>query len=169
MKLNLFETHDRLLHFKKDQSDAINEGADTCLKRNPLSLALQKRSPYIYIFGHPRTADDGVNKKFVWQPRLGRPTPQTNYYLFRAASHTDVLEICWMIPPRELWPQYQKGKITECPEILWSIDQFTNHREDLAKPFPDDFPRERINAILFDIAKEMEEEIRIKKLYAIKS
>ena len=47
MKLNLFETHDRLLHFKKDQYDAINEVADTCLKRNPISLALQNRSPYI--------------------------------------------------------------------------------------------------------------------------
>jgi hypothetical protein len=168
MKLNIFETHDRLLHFKKNQSEAINEGVDACLKKNPLSLALQRRSHYIYIFGHPRTADDGVNKRFLWQPRLGRPKPQTNSYLFRAVSNTDVLEICWMIPPKEMWSQYEDGNITESKEIQWSIDQYLNHREDLAKPFSDDFPKERINEILLDIAKEMEEEIRIKKLYAIK-
>ena len=100
MKLNRLETHDRLLYYKKDQSASITQGIDDCLKRNPLSIALQRHSPYVYIFAHPRTADDGYTKRMLWQARLGKPKAQTNSYLFRAKSNADILEICWMIPPR---------------------------------------------------------------------
>src|SRR5215470_6737494 len=88
MKLNRLETHDRLQHFVQDQSKNIWQGADDCMKRNPLSLALQDRSPYIYIFAHPRTADDGVTKRMLWQPRLTKPQAQSNSYLFRAKSNS---------------------------------------------------------------------------------
>ena len=76
MKINRLEAHDRLLHFKNDQNSTIQQGAEDCLKKNPLSLALQDHSPYIYIFAHPRTADDGVNKRLLWQPRLTKPKAQ---------------------------------------------------------------------------------------------
>ena len=112
MKLNRLEPHDRLLHFKKDQEANIFQGAEDCLKKNPDSLFFQARSSYIYIFAHPRTADDGLNKRMLWQPRLWKPKAQTNSYLFRVKSKTDIIEICWIIPPRELWGQYDKGKVT---------------------------------------------------------
>ena len=100
MKVDRLETHDRLLHFKKDQALNIAQGAEDCLKRNPLSLAIQSRSPYVYLFAHPRTADDGFTKRMLWQPRLTRPKAQTNSYLFRAQSNSDVIEVCWLLPPR---------------------------------------------------------------------
>lgn len=143
MKINRLETHDRLQHFKKDQSINIFQGAEDCLKKNKLSLALQDRSPYIYIFAHPRTADDGVTKVMYWQPRLTKPEAQTNSYLFRATSKTDLLEVCWLLPPREMWPQYQKGNVTEHDMVLWSINQYKENKKGLEKEEPDDISQER--------------------------
>jgi len=163
MKIDRLEAHDRLLHFKQDQEANIMEGFLDCLKKNPLSLALQAKSPYIYIFAHPRTCEDGVTKKMLWQPRLGKPEPQTNSYLFRVESNTENVEICWMIPPREMWPQYKKGNVTEHQIVNWSIDQFTNHRNHLAHPYNDDFSEGRIRSILERIAIEMDQEKQNKK------
>lgn len=152
MKLNRLETHDRLLHFKKDQAINISKGVEDCLKRNPLSLALQDKSPYLYIFVHPRTADDGVTKKMYYQPRLTKPEAQTNSYLFRAKSKTDVLEVCWLLPPEEMWKQYKKGNVTEDESILWSINQFRSNKQDLEKKDPEDLPEERIKSIYIEVA-----------------
>lgn len=165
MKIERLETHDRLLHLQQDQSETLSQGALDCVQRNPLSLALQARAPYIYVFAHPRTHDDGVNKRMLWQPRLGKPKPQTNSYLWRVKSHTTDFELCWMIPPRELWEQYKEGNITQSELVTWSIDQFVNNREKLAEPFPEDFSQAQIRQILKDIAQEMDEERRIKKMY----
>ncbi len=150
MKLDRLETHDRLEHFKKDQNDAIVQGLNTCLKQNPLSIALQERSPYIYIFAHPRTREDGV-KCMYWQPRLSKPTAQTNSYLFRVKSFTDECEIMWMIPPSEMWTQYEKGKVTESDISCWSIDQFKNNRKKLEEREPDDLPDTRGLMILNEV------------------
>jgi hypothetical protein len=153
MKLNLLETHDRLKHFVEDQSSTIFQGADECLNKNPLSLALQEKSPYVYIFAHPRTADDGVKKKMLWQPRLTKPKAQTNSYLFRAISKTDMLEVCWIIPPREIWPQYQRGNVMEESTVLWSINQFVYNRKELEKREYDDLSDEKVKEIYKSILK----------------
>jgi len=163
MKINRLETHDRLLHFKKDQALNINQGAEDCLKKNRLSLGLQQRSPYVYLFAHPRTADDGFTKRMVWQPRLTKPKAQTNSYLFRAESGTDRMEICWLLPPRETWGQYSRGMITENEMVLWSIDQFVNHRARLELPFADDFTDDIVRNIYIQVAKEMDEEANAEK------
>lgn len=151
MKVNILEAHDRLLHFKKDQEANIFQGAEDCLKKNEDSLFYQDRSPYVYIFAHPRTADDGVTKRMLWQPRLEKPQAQTNSYLFRAQSHSDIIEVVWLIPPREMWPQYAKGKVTENPDVLWSIDQFINNRIGLEKPDAEDLPEEKAKQILREL------------------
>jgi hypothetical protein len=153
MKLNVFETHDRFLHFTKDQSNTIAQGASDCLKLNPLSLALQDRSKYIYIFAHPRTADDGVTKRMLWQPRLIKPEAQTNSYLFRAISKTDILEICWLLPPREMWKQYKKGNVTENPYVEWSIYQFINNKKRLEARHSDDLSDEQASLIYKEICQ----------------
>lgn len=147
MRIDRLEAHDRLLHLKKDQAQNIFLGAEECLKKNPDSLSLQEKCPYIYIFAHPRTADDGVTKRMLWQPRLSKPTAQTNSYLFRAISKTDVIEICWLLPPQEQWAQYQKGNITESNDVLWSINQYTLNRQELEKPHADDYSEEHCRAI----------------------
>lgn len=167
MKIHRLETHDRLEHLKKDQSASIQQGAEDCLKRNPLSLAYQQRSPYVYLFAHPRTNEDGVTKTMFWQPRLTKPQAQSNSYLLRAISNTDLIEVCWLLPAPETWGQHKKGNVTESDIVQWSIQQYLHNKEELEKPDPEDFTDERDKLILLDIAKEMEEEIRIKKLYAM--
>jgi hypothetical protein len=150
MKLNRLETHDRLLHFKKDQSASIFQGAEDCLKKNPDSLFFQDRSPYVYLFAHPRTDDDGVTKKMYWQPRLWKPKAQTNSYLFRAQSHSDIIQVCWLLPPQEMWSQYIMGNVTENKDVLWSIDQYCNHRHKLEADEPDDLSDEKGKSIMLE-------------------
>ncbi len=166
MKINRLETHDRLQHFVKDQSANIFQGAEDCLKKNPDSLAIQEKSPYVYIFAHPRTDDDGVTKRMIWQPRLSIPQAQTNSYLFRALSNTDVIQIVWLLPPRELWSQYEKDKVTESNEIAWSINQFKHNKKELEKPHPEDMPEERARLLLKSIVDEKLQDIRNKKMKA---
>ena len=165
MKLNRLETHDRLQHFVKDQSSNIFQGAEDCLKKNPDSLAIQDKSPYVYIFAHPRTADDGVNKRMLWQPRLSIPEAQTNSYLFRAISHTDTIQIVWLIPPKEQWKQYEKGNVTEQNEVAWSIEMFKHKKKELEKPHPDDMTEEYGRLILKAIVDEKLQEVRRPKVY----
>ncbi len=167
MKIQRLEAHDRLEHLKRDQSLSINQGATDCLKKNPLSIALQEKSPYIYIFAHPRTADDGVTKKMFWQPRLTKPKPQTNSYLFRAKSKTDIFEVFWLLPPREMWGQYKKGNVTEHDWVLWSIRQFSHNRSEMERREPDDLPDEKVKHIYEMIAIEMDQDKMFKKLYPL--
>lgn len=164
MKLNRLETHDRLGHFIEDQSVNIWKGAEDCLKRNKLSLALQERSPYIYIFAHPRTESDGVTKKMFWQPRLTKPEAQTNSYLFRAKSKTDSIEVCWILPPEEIWKQFEKGKVTENELILWSIDQFKNNKKKLEARDIDDMNDTSSRRIYREIHREQMEDVHKRKI-----
>jgi len=167
MKLSIHETHDRLLHFIKDQSESIWQGANDCLKHNSLSLALQEKSPYIYMFAHPRTTDDG-NKVMFWQPRITKPKAQTNSYLFRALSKTDIIEICWLLPPREQWSAYKKGNVTESNWTLWSIEQFEKNRTVLEQPMVDDLSESLGKSIYQQVIKEHLEKIKKDKQYIIK-
>ncbi len=165
MKLNRHETHDRLLHLQKDQALNLAQGAEDCLKKNYLSTCLQQYSPYIYIFAHPRTADDGYTKRMIWQPRLTKPKAQTNSYLFRAISNTDQMEICWMLPPQEMWLQYTLGKMTEHETVIWSIKQYQNHRHQMEMPDPEDLPEDRIKEIYLQIGAETDQQTLMDKLY----
>jgi hypothetical protein len=151
MLIDRLETHDRLEHFIQDQWSTISEGATDCLTKNPDSLALQEKSPYVYIFAHPRTHDNGVSKRLLWQPRLTKPTAQTNSYLFRAGSKSDVLMVCWLIPPREMWDQYKKGNVCESNIVLWSINQFQYNRDELERKDEHDLSDARCKEIWLDI------------------
>ena len=134
MKVNRLETHDRYQYFLNNQSKNIWIGAEECLKKNPYSLAIQENCPYVYIFAHPRTAEDGVTKKIFWEPRISKPEAQSNSYLFRAISKTDSVEICWIIPSEEMWDQYKKGNVTESSIVTWSISQFRYNKKWLERP-----------------------------------
>lgn len=197
MKINRLEAHDRLLHFKKTQAEIIFAGAEECLKKNSLSLAYQQRSPYVYVYAHARTidADEKISifnddlqkslldpfytrkyqslaqapeKRLIWMPRLAKPKFEPNSFLFRAISHSDNLEMCWMLPAQEFWGQYTEGNVTESIEARWSIYQYNHKKKEMEMPHPDDLSDERSKAILLDIAREIEQEVSIKKLYFIK-
>lgn len=139
------------------------------MKKNPLSLQLQEHSPYVYIFAHPRTADDGVTKRMLWQPRLTKPEAQTNSYLFRAVSHTDLIRICWLIPPPELWDQYTKGKVSEHDTVVWSVSQFKKNKKELESPDPQDLPDEKIRMIYSYIKSNRGTKYLMDNLYSDKT
>lgn len=163
MKINRLETHDRLEHLIKDQSDNVFEGAEICLKSNALSLSIQEKCPYVYIFAHTRTSDDGLKKRLLWQPRISKPKAQTNSYLFRAKSNSDLIEVVWIIPERHLWEQYEKGKVTENDLVCYSVDLFQNNRNELEKPHPEDLSELKGKKIFDKILKEHAQEIKRKK------
>lgn len=154
MKVNRLEAHDRLLHFINDQSQTIWQGVEECLKKNLDSLKIQEKCHYVYIFAHPRTADDGVTKRLLWQPRLVKPKAETNSYLFRAQSNSDIVEICWLIPPFEMWDQYKTGNVCESNWASWSINQFINNKKELEKPFSDDLTDEQAMHLFKGILRE---------------
>lgn len=173
MKVNVFETHDRYLDLMKKQADVVSKGVDDCLKKNPLSLALQDKSPYVYIFGHARTLEldekmkyfrsgkyatiaDVPEKRILWSPRLTKPEAQPNSFLFRAKSKSDIVEICWILPPIELFEQYKKGNITDQEIIRWSIYQYGFNRAELEKSFPDDLDPKIIKMIYTEIREDMQ-------------
>lgn len=165
IKLKLFEAHDRKKQLEKEQAININQGVDDCMKKNPLSLALQEYSPYIYIFAHPRTHDNGVDKVMLYQPRLTKPEAQTNSYLFRAESHSDIFEVCWLLPPQELWGQYRKGNVTESELVRWSIAQFRTNKKKLEAPYTDDLSDKRVRDIYTQIRRNKEFDSLMNKLY----
>lgn len=177
MKVDRLETHDRHQYLMQDQNEMVAQGASDCLKSNKLSLAYQERSPYVYIFCHSRTLgldekmalwatgqfnsfDEIPEKILLWQPRLSKPEPQENSFLFRAVSKTDIVEVCWILPSQENWGQYKKGNVTESSWASWSIDQFLHNKENLGAPFSDDLP----NDVCLDILDKIKAEWRQERL-----
>lgn len=157
IKLNTLETHDRLQHFKK-QDFSISDCCEDLIRSRPFG-----NYPF-YIFAHPRTDDDGVSKRLIWQPRLTKPKAQTNSMLFKCYPGTDVVKIIWMIPARELWPSYQQDKMTECKDILISIDNFLNHRIELEEREDDDLNDLQISEIYKGLSQQAKRKKFMEKL-----
>lgn len=151
MKIKLLDAHDRLQHFTKNQSLNISECCQDLVNQRPFGKHA------FYIFAHPRTLDDGVTKTLIWQPRLTKPKAQTNSMLFKAYPGTDLIKVLWMIPAREMWEQYQKGKLTESQIIVESIQAFVENREELELPERDDLTDSEICAIYESIARDARE------------
>ncbi len=99
-----------------------------------------------------------------WQPRLTKPPAQSNSYLFRAQSHTDLLEVCWLLPPSEMWDQYNKGNVTEDEWVFWSIEQFKTNKKQLEAKELDDLPDEKIKNIYKAVAIELDQRNAREKL-----
>lgn len=140
MKLDRLETHDRLQHFTKQSFD-IGECCQDLINQRPFG-----EYPF-YIFAHARTDDDGVTKRLIWQPRLTKPKSQTNSMLFKAYPGSDNIKVIWMIPAREVWPEFKRGLMLENQTICESIDKFENHRALLDAKEEDDLSDEIIDAI----------------------
>lgn len=162
MKVDILEAHDRYKHFTTKHHD-ITECCDDLIKQRPFG------DYAFYIFAHPRTLgmderfklftsgkyksmEEVPEKTLIWQPRLTKPKAQTNSMLFKGYPGSDTIKILWIIPPREMWGQYQKGNVTESTTILDSINNFEHHREELEKKESDDFNDEQINAIYNEIS-----------------
>lgn len=164
MKLNLFETHDRFLEFTKPTSNQSVNIAKCCqdlIDKRPFG-------PYpFYIFSHARTDDDGVTKRLIWQPRLTRPKPQTNSMLFKAYPGTDNVKICWMIPAREMWNQYQRKNVTANETVIWSINMFQFNRRELERNEPDDLNENQIDSIYRELSLDAHQKKLMDNIYGL--
>lgn len=158
MKLNPLETHDRLKHFTK-QDFNISACCQDLINQRPFG-----NYPF-YIFAHPRTDEDGVTKRLIWQPRLTKPKAQTNSMLFKAYPGSDTIKVIWMIPDRAMWKQYMLGFMTENKTVLDSIYAFENNRQALEASEPDDFDDEKINEIYKEIACQARTDKMMNRIY----
>jgi hypothetical protein len=137
MKVDFFETHDRLLHFKSDW-DVISQGVQDCIDNVPEEIKM----PF-YVFGHSRQIGmderfnlffqghwqemkDVPSERIIWMPRITKPLAEPNSYLFKAKKGTDLVDIEWILPKKELWDQYEPGKMTH-NEVIWTSIQNYKH------------------------------------------
>ncbi len=162
MKVNIYDAHDRLKHFgRKEHADYISQGCADCIKNRPEEFGNHS----FYIFAHCRTADDGSTKRLIWSPRLTKPKAQTNSMLFKAYPPGDTIKVLWMIPAREMWPQYKKGQMLS-NQIVWeSIHKFENDRGFLEAKEEDDLSDDVINNIFLQISQNARYRKRMDMMY----
>jgi len=164
MKIDRLETHDRFQHLKRQDFD-IGKTCQDIIDQKPFG------SHAFYIFAHKRelawdekislmntgmfkTPEEVPTHRLIWQPRLTKPMPQENSMLFKAYPGSDNVKVIWIIPQRELWEQFEKGKMTE-DEIIWtSIDTFKKDPRKLGEPEQDDLPDAAIEEIYRDISQK---------------
>jgi hypothetical protein len=158
IKINPLDAHDRLISFQK-QGFSISECCQDMINKRPFG-----NYPF-YIWAHSRTDEDGATKRLIWQPRLTKPSAQTNSMLFKAYPGTDLIKIIWMIPARELWGQYQKGKITQNETVWQSIFDFCNNRDELNKSESDDLSDSEILTIYRELNQQDRQDKMMEKLY----
>jgi len=145
MKIKLLDAHDRLEHFKSKTFN-IGETCQQMIDSRPFG------EHNFYIFAHTRTADDGVTKRLIWQPRLTKPKAQTNSILIKAYVGTDNIKVIWMIPAEEMWAQYEKGKLCESDIIANSIHAYKHDRNKLESKEEDDLTDYQIDCIYRSMA-----------------
>jgi hypothetical protein len=158
MKIDRLDAYDRFKHFTRQGFD-IAECCQDLIDKRPFG------EHAFYIFAHARTDDDGVTKRLIWQPRLTKPKAQTNSMLFKAYPGTDIIKIIWMIPARELWPQFTKDKMTANQTIIDSINDFINNRAKLDAPEDDDLTDDQIDSIYRSLSLQANTDKMMGRLY----
>ena len=162
MKVDKLEAHDRLKFFGKQDFD-IGACCQNLIDQRPFgdhpfyifaharTIGLDDKFR-LYMSGKYKTLADVPEKEIIWQPRLTKPKAQTNSMLFKAYPGTDVIRIIWIIPAREMWEQYEKGKMTENETICQSIYAFQNAKDKLEEKESDDLPDPVIDKIYNEIS-----------------
>ena len=148
MKINVLDAHDRYESFTK-KNFYIANCLDNLIKQKPFG-----DYPF-YVFCHPRTDDDGVTKRYIYQPRLTKPKAQTNSALYKVKPGSDIIKVIWILPPREMWNDYQLGNVCENQEIEKYIHFFQFDRSELEKPEEEDPSPEKIQEILFEFQPQL--------------
>lgn len=164
MKVNLLETHDRLLSFTTQRNE-ISECCQDLINKRPFgdhpfyifahsrTIGLDEKFK-LYLSGRYPTIDKVPDKTIIWQPRLTKPKAQENSMLFKAYPGSDNIKVIWMLPARELWEQFQINKMTANETIILSIDNYLNHRAELEAKEPDDLPDAVIDRIYREISAD---------------
>lgn len=144
MKVNLLETDDRFLHFKR-QDFGADEQAKKIMDAKPFG-----DNPY-YIFVHSRQTDTTLDHRVIWQPRMLKPVPQLNSMLFRVPRGASAFDVIWIIPPVEIWHEFDKGNIHQNEVINLSIYMFQKRFLELSQPFPDDLTGQEAQDVMFEM------------------
>ena len=85
---------------------------------------------------------------------------EPNSMLFKAYPGRDQLKVFWMLPAKEMWKQYEKGKLTENKTVSESIYDYKNNRDKLEAKEEDDLS----DAVIDQIYKEISAEAQRVKL-----
>src|ERR1700677_3199016 len=119
--ISAHDAHDRLTFVKQRDSISIQANIEDMISKDPV-----EGRPF-YVFSHRRSGENGGPDKLIWQPRLIKPKAQTNSMLFKVHPRkAEEVRIIWMIPPREQFNAYKKGKLFEHDIVIWSIHMFDN-------------------------------------------
>ena len=148
IKIDQLDAHDRLLQFQRQDSQ-IPECMADLIRKEPFG-----KHPF-YVFCHPRTDDDGVTKRYIYSPWIWKPRAQTNSALYKVYPGTDIVKILWVLPPREMWDVYRKGKFFENPIVAYSVNLFETNKEELEKPEDDDPSPEKAQEIAFEYQPQL--------------
>jgi hypothetical protein len=142
LDINRHDAHDRLTYIKRNQSLTITEMIESIREKNPFDGL-----PF-YIFAHMRAADDGINKRLLWQPRLKKPKAELNSMLFKVHPYDkETVKIIWIIPDKHLWGQYEKGKLCDNQTVKESIHAYRTRREELEADEADDLSDARAKEV----------------------
>ncbi len=144
MKVNLHETHDRFSHFTANNFGA-DEQARKIVEAKPFG-----DNPY-YIFVHTRQTDTTLDHRVIWQPRMLKPVPQLNSMLFRVPKEGGCYQVIWVIPPVEIWPEFDKGMVHQNDIVQESIYMFSKRFLELSQPFADDLTGEEAQNVMFEM------------------
>lgn len=177
MEIQRSETHDR---FKKfiSQGEGISKTCQDIIDRRPFGEYA------FYIFAHKRdiglderiaifnsdlilptkdkmyaSLEEVPTARLIWQPRLTKPKAQENSMLFKASPGKDEIRVIWLIPARELWDQYTKGKMLENSTVCESIHNFQHNKEKLEAKEPDDLNDGMIDAIYIALCEEANQNV----------
>lgn len=179
MKIDRLETHDRYAHFTKSEFDIGKTCQDMIDGRPfgeyPFYIFAHKREigldERISIFNTDRIAntlnpmyksmEQVPSARLIWQPRLTKPKAQENSMLFKAHPGKDTVKVIWMIPSRDLWDQYTKGKMLENQTVCESIHDFVNNKEKLEAKESDDLPDYMIDLIYMTLSSEAKKKSRL--------
>jgi len=148
MKIKRADAHDRFLHVRNQDFD-MGQTCQNIINQRPFGdrpfyifahkreIALDERTSLFFTGGYTTMAEV-PSHRMIWQPRLLKPSAQENSMLFKAYPGTDNIRVIWMIPQRELWAQYEKGKMTENKTVWESIDAFKHRKNELEAREEDD-------------------------------
>ena len=176
MKINRLDAHDRLQYFT-NQSFDIGQTCQRMINERPFG------EHEFYIFAHKREIGldereaiyiddirtalidlkyirkyeslcDVPTHRLIWQPRLTKPSAQENSMLFKAHPGYDTVKVIWMIPGRELWDSYAKGKMLENEVVVDSIHLFKTDPKKLEQKEEGDLPDHVIAKIYEEIKQK---------------
>ena len=143
LKVSALEVDDRFSYVQDEQKDEIITILEMFGRKDPFD------GHCFYLFAHARKHENGADIRMIWQPRLTKPKAQTNSMLFRLnPKEPEEVMVVWIIPPREQWHLYEKGKMFQNQIVTESIYDFNHDREKLESKDENDLTDEKVQELL---------------------